>query len=404
MEPPPPPAPAPELGLLTGPDAGDILRVVVGEAGGEVVSWRARQVDHQPGRGSTAAYRVRVRWPDGRVTEEHLAAHTGTPPPGTVAVGDGADRVAVWRFPRDPYLPGLPTAFDPGAVAGLLRSFGLADGPVRLLLRAYRPRRRAVVEAVGAHGRLFLKVVRPRRVEALHRSHRLVTAAGVPSPRSLGYTPDGLLVLHALPGVTMREAVLRGDDELPSGAALVSLLDRLPAELAEGPRRRSWLARAAHYAAVVRGTLPAEGQRADQLAVEIAAGGVTGPAVPVHGDFYENQVRVVGGRITGLLDLDTAGPGDRPDDLACLLGHLAVLAQIRPGDADAVNRLGSRYLAAFARNGDPVDLRYRVAAVVLSLATGPYRVQESGWQVTTTRRLDLVERWVDSARTAAGRR
>jgi hypothetical protein len=397
------PVGASDLELLTGPDAGDILRAAVGISGGEVLSWRVHQVDHQPGRGSTAAYRARVRWPDGQVAEERLAAYTGTPPPGAVTVGDGTDRVAVWRFPHDPYLPGMPTAYDPDAVAGLLRSFQLGDGPVRLLVRAYRPRRRAVVEAVGAQGRLFLKVVRPGRVEPLHRRHRLVTAAGVPAPRSLGYTPDGLVVLQALPGITLREALLGGDDALPSGAAVVSLLDRLPAELVEGHRRRCWRARAGHYAAVVAGTLPAEGDRAAGLAVEVAAGGATTPAVPVHGDLYENQLRVAGGRLTGLLDLDTAGPGDRADDLACLLGHLSVLAQVRPGRAEAINRLGSRYLAAFAPTCDPADLRYRVAAVVLSLATGPYRVQQADWQAATSRRLDLVERWVHSAR-AAGRR
>ncbi len=52
---------------------------------------------------------------------------------------------------------------------------------------------------------------------------------------------------------------------------------------------------------------------------------------------------------------------------------------------------------------DPADLRYRVAAVVLSLATGPYRVQEPAWEQATRDRLDLAEQWLVSARAVARR-
>lgn len=391
-----PPGPD-QLGLLTGSDAGGVLRAALQPVGGRVLSWRAEQVDHQPGRGSTAGYRVRVRWDGGRLSDERFGAYTGPPPAGALVVGDGEQQVAVWRFPHDPYLPALATANDPAAVAALLHSYGLGGGPVQLVLRAYRPRRRAVVEAAGPAGRLFLKVVRPRRVQALHQRHRLCTAAGVPVPPSLGYTPDGLLVLQALPGQPLRQALRGRSTPLPSGAAILALLDRLPPGLTEAPRRRSWAERAEHYAAVTAAVLPAGAELAHQLGATIAANTVTGPTVPVHGDLYDNQLQVRAGRITGLLDIDTAGPGDRLDDLACLLGHLSVLAQIHPGRATTTNRLGSSYLAAFESTVDPVDLRYRVAAVVLSLASGPHRVQEAGWPAATSRRLALAEQWVDSA-------
>lgn len=388
--------------LLTGPDAGDILRAALGAVDAELLSWRAEQVDYQPRRAATAGYRVRVRWPDRRVTEERFAAHTGNVD-GVMVVGAGPDRVAVWRFPHDPYLPGLAAASDPAAVAGLLASFGLGGGPVTLAVRAYRPRRRAVVEASGPGGRMFLKVVRPDRVVGLHQRHRLVSGAGVPAPASLGYTPDGLLVLAALPGRPLRQALRQPGTPLPPAAAVLRLLDRLPRELAEQrPGRRSWRDRAGHYAEVVAGVLPPQAEQVRQLAAEITGQSGTGPLVPVHGDLYEAQLRVVGGRITGLLDLDTAGPGERLDDLACLLGHLSVLAQLDPARAAAINRLGAGYLAAFERTVDPADLRSRVAAVVLSLATGPHRVQERGWRRATRCRVDLAERWLASARNLRG--
>jgi Phosphotransferase enzyme family len=305
----------------------------------------------------------------------------------------------VWRFPYDPALPGLAAACDEAAVARLLAELGLGEGPVQLRTRAYRPRRRAVIEASGTRGRLFIKVVRPDRVEALHDRHRLLVRAGIPAPQSLGWTPEGILVLQALPGRTLRQALRSRTTPLPSGSDIVALLDRLPLELAHGRPRQSWLDLAPHYAAVIGAALPAEAGRAARLAEALTAEARAGWTVPTHGDFYENQVLVDDrGRICGLLDVDTAGPGDQLDDLACLLGHLSVLAQVDRERAPIISRAGARYLAAFDQAVPPDQLRYRVAAVVVSLATGSHRVQEQGWQAATRWRLELAEHWLASAR------
>jgi aminoglycoside phosphotransferase len=391
----------PDLTLLTGVDAAGVLDAAVATDGGRVVSWRARDVTHQPGRAVTASYEAKVRWADGRATTELLAAATGDLPDGVLHLDDGTDRVAVWRYPHDPGLPGLPAANDPAAVAALLHDFGLSDAAIRLRVRGYRPRRRAVIEAVGSHGRLFIKAVRPDRVEALHRRHRLLVAAGIPAPASLGWTSDGLLVLQALPGRTLREAI--GTAAPPSGQDIVAMLDRLPVELADGHRHRSWLDRVVHYAAVVGAALPDQAERADGVARAIAAEAGTGPTVAVHGDFYESQLLVDGGRICGVLDVDAARLGDRLDDLGCLIGHLSVLAQLDRRRAAAINRLGARYLAIFERTVDPADLRYRAAAVAISLATGPHRVQDARWPATTRRLIALAEQWLHSGRRARRR-
>ncbi|WP_461068571.1 phosphotransferase [Streptomyces pseudoechinosporeus] len=384
----------PDLRLLTGPDAGGLLAAALEPSGGQLLSWRVDQIDHQPGNSCTAVYRVQVCGSDGSTGEERIGARTGRLPRGATVLDNGADRVAVWRFPYDPWLPGLPSACDPVALARLLEDLGCGSGPVRHRVRAYRPGRRAVIEASGAQGRLFIKVVRPSRVDALHQRHRLLTDAGVPAPASLGYTPDGLVVLQALPGRTLREVLREGGGRAPSAQAVLALLDRLPPELASGTPQSSWAAKAPHYAAVVGAALPQLAAQAAELAEEVTTGVGSEPVVAVHGDLYESQLLVDGGRISGLLDVDTAGPGERLDDLACLLGHLSVLAQIDRVRAVGINRLGATYLAAFAGLVDPAELRRRTAAVVLSLATGPHRVQEAGWQAATRARLDLATRWL----------
>jgi Ser/Thr protein kinase RdoA (MazF antagonist) len=116
--------------------------------------------------------------------------------------------------------------------------------------------------------------------------------------------------------------------------------------------------------------------------------------VPVHGDLHEAQLLLDGGRIAGLLDVDTFGLGRRVDDLATYLGHLAVLATTMPRARSRVNAHARRLLAGFDRTVDPALLRAAVAAVVLGLATGPFRVLEPGWRAHTGTRLALAEGWL----------
>lgn len=408
------------LDLLTGESAAGLLDAAVATAGGELVDWRVRQVDHRPGSTTTVAYRATVRW-DGVTRSETLGASVGrardSRKPGVVTLSDGDATVAVWRFPDDPALPALPGAFDPAGVEELLAGLGVghqARAHPELKVRAYRPTRRAVIEARAAAARVFLKVLRPRKVADLHRRHDLLSRAGLPVPRPLGWSDDGLLVLSPLRGTEMRAAV-RDGARIPSPDDVLDLLDRLPAEVSDLPRRPAWSESAEHYAGVIGAALPAEAGRAADLAGAVGARLAergTGTD-PTHGDLYEAQIMLTEGRITGLLDVDSAGPGHRADDLACLVAHLDVLSLVRGTDpaqstyAARMRRLAADYAAAFAaapqgRGADRGDLSARVAGVLLSLATGPHRVQERGWQAATSRRLDAVAGWLDGSRLAAG--
>jgi aminoglycoside phosphotransferase len=393
-----------DLELLTGEDATELLATAVSTAGGELVDWSVRQVDHRPGRSTTVAYRARVRWAstgDGaKVRTETLGASLGRPGdqqvPGVLTLDDGEHSVAVWRFPGDPALPALATAYDADAVAALLGDLGVpevARGPVTLKVRAYRPTRRAVIEASTPGARVFLKVVRPDKIDDLHHRHALLAGAGLPVPKPLGRNADGLLVIAPLAGESMRHAV-RDGGPVPSADEVVALLDRLPDAVAELPLRTSWSENAAHYASVIGAALPAEADRAAQLAHAIAqriAGQV--PDQPTHGDLYEAQVMLDAGRITGVLDVDSAGPGRRADDLACLVAHIETLSLLRGWDEPRLHALAVQYARGFMGVVDPAELCARVAGVLLSLATGPHRVQEADWPAQTSKRLDAVERW-----------
>lgn len=56
---------------------------------------------------------------------------------------------------------------------------------------------------------------------------------------------------------------------------------------------------------------------------------------------------------------------------------------MNPQQEAKVREMLARWVPVFDERVDPVELRLRTAAVVISLATGPYRGQELHWQHTT---------------------
>src|SRR5690606_26560578 len=122
--------------------------------------------------------------------------------------------------------------------------------------------------------------------------------------------------------------------------------------------------------------------------------------------FYEAQVFVQDGRVVGLLDIDTVGPGRRADDLACLLAHLSVLAdygnagRIDRGMQQRVEDAIRTWHETFQERVDPGGLALRSAGVVLSLATRPHRQQEAAREAPTEAIVRVAEEWVAAARHA----
>src|SRR5262249_45949716 len=119
--------------------------------------------------------------------------------------------------------------------------------------------------------------------------------------------------------------------------------------------------------------------------------------VPVHGDFYDGQLFAEDGRVTALLDIDTAGPGERSDEWATLLAHLSPLALDTPG-----RETGPGYADAGPpppqRRVSGGQVRLRTAAALLGLAIVPFRVQQHQWPEHTVARLDLAMTWLTSTR------
>ncbi|SDD80205.1 phosphotransferase [Auraticoccus monumenti] len=398
--------------LLTSRDVGDLLSAAVEHSGGQLVDWRMEHVDANPQHSTTATYNATVQWPFGR-REELLgvSARVGGPAPSDERAeifAAGSRQLAVWIYPKDPDLPGLVRAAYPAGMAEVLNEHRVLPSPVRpeqvaLEMIAYRPRRRAVLRATvttpGGPVTFYVKVLRRQLFAEVERRHLMLLEVGVPAPPVAASTSDHLLVLRELSGRPLAKAIF--DPHPPTSAErLIGVLDAMPAAVSQLQRRPPWTDSVQHYTVMVQRAMPGEQRRLDWITAEIQSGlaGTAPGDEPTHGDFHEGQVHVDGGRVVGVLDVDTIGPGRRVDDLACMVAHLSTVQRMNTEQAARVRALLAGWVPVFDTRVDPTELRLRAAAVIISLATGPYRSQEPHWERETSFIIDAAEALVRQVR------
>lgn len=389
--------------LLTSEDVGALLTAAVQHAGGSLVSWALDHVDANPAQSTTATYSALVEWPYGRREELLGVSARASGPVDTDSAAeifaDGEREVAVWIYPQDPDLPGLARAAYAESMAEVCNRYQVFDtqvspGDLQLQMIGYRPRRRAVVKV--SHGRppevVYVKVLRARLFDDVFARHRLLADAGLPVAPVAAATKDHLLILRELPGQPLATAIFEPGEPC-TAEALIELLDAMPASVARLDRRPPWPEAVGHYARMVAAAVPALEPKLDRLVEMISQGLAPIPPgdEPTHGDFHEGQVHVANGRICGLLDTDTIGPGRRADDLACLVAHLSTIQRMNSAQETRVHQLIRRWVPVFDTRVDATELRLRSAAVIISLATGPFRGQEPDWERETATMIGSAE-------------
>jgi aminoglycoside phosphotransferase (APT) family kinase protein len=390
----------PAAAHLTGGDAAEVLRPVVAAAGGDLLGCRPSHVQYRPQSDLVVRYRCHIRYGDHDTTDTVLAATTVTgPPPGTVAIeartAAGIElAVGVWRWPFDPTLTDLTTMVTPDLAAEQLH--GIIGGHLDLEVVAYRPTERAVVRVRGDGREVYVKVVPPAATAALLERHVMLSDAGLPVPTAVAWG-EGWLAMEALAGTTLRDRLKQGRDPLPPPRRYRELLDALVGvDLPGGAPTRSRLDDAHHHAAMLATVAPAQRSRLDEIVERLSrshAGHHTGATV--HGDLHEAQLVVDDDTITGLLDIDDVGPGDPLDDVGTLVAHLRFRA-LTSGER-RIEDYAAAVRAAVGAGHDPADVDRRIAAVLVGLATGPFRIQQPDWAATTAQVLDLVEHHLDAA-------
>jgi hypothetical protein len=345
-------------------------------------------VQHRPGAGATGIYRVTANEDlYVGVTTEHVNDRAE----GILRSDSERGQLVLWQHPMDPLLPGLQLATDPTSVTS---TWGDGSELTALQTVSYRPLRRAVIAADFADGRrLYLKVLREGHAGELAARHRMLLEADVPAPAPVRDPICDVMALEQGRGMSLAEHFLADGAAAVRPADFVQLLDALPTAVMGLPPRDAWTDRLSAYASAAVSAVPQCERRIRRLEDEVLAGvPVTdrGPLVPTHGDFYEANLLMEGTKISCLLDVDSLGPGYRVDDLACFLGHLAVLPAVDSRYLHAPAAF-DRFARVFAAGVDPESLRIRTAAVALSLVAGARDVRGGEWQAKAEHRLRCAE-------------
>ena len=270
-----------------------------------------------------------------------------------LALGDpAAPEARVWLHPADPHLPALASAAFGHAAEVLLARLGIvADGLPAIA--AYRPGRRAVLRVATADGAVWIKVVRPSRVERIVGLHRRLGAGGVPVPAVLGWAPEGLIVLEDARGIPAVDVEWDATTLLDSVDALRAELSavRIVEPVHGAAARLPWYA-----TRLSNGSSPIE-KRGARLVDHLRAvsARIASVEATVHGDLHFGQL-FLGPRdaIVSVIDVDTAGCGDPAEDDAAFLSHAIASALITSTD-DGRARVWRLADLAYARwGGDPM--------------------------------------------------
>ncbi len=393
-----------DLSLLTGEMGAAVLRHAL-DPGVALRSCRVHSQHHRPGAGVSVGYAVTLEEPQVgggiRLREAYMCASTARlsedTPIRRVYMNGG--EVGIWEFPFDPELPALATACSP------LRLSALLGEHVGVELLGYRPTRRAVVRVGRSEGIAFAKVVRPSQLADLAQRYRSLAKASIPAPSLLHCEEDGLLVTTSVKGISLANVISRGMGNQTSAyfRALWHILEALPDDLMAFRRRPAWSERVEHYAYAAATVLPEYAAECEGIARDVAElmeDSDPGMLVPVHGDFYEANVFVSPhqGRVSGVIDVDSIGPGYRVDDLACMLGHISVLPHLAPTSYPHVREELPVWIRLAEKKTDPVALNARCAGVVLSLVAGAKRQGDAVWREDACARLATAQAWVARAR------
>jgi aminoglycoside phosphotransferase (APT) family kinase protein len=191
----------------------------------------------------------------------------------------------------------------------------------------HKPGRRLTVRARGPRGSVIVKLYRSDRVVTV--AERISALAGGPAelevPAVLAVDPvERLLVLSAVPGTPLRDAVLASDDDAcrRAGAAIAAWH-----EAWAGRKPRTLHAHTIDLE--LDGVIDQTALTSRAIALRVVAA-LTElreawlPVTVIHRDLYEEQV-LLGEARAGLIDLDDAALGPPELDVGNLLAHLDLL-------------------------------------------------------------------------------
>ncbi|MPZ23412.1 MAG: phosphotransferase [Dehalococcoidia bacterium] len=347
---------------------------------------RISQFDYHPQARAVVSYVAERAWDDFVIEE-----------PFAIRIKPGA-APRVFRYPADPYLPGLaPASTGPEAHALIARHVGMRPIRVQVETVRYRSARRGVLrhrvyDGRGNEATLFARVMQPARLPAFMATGVAAARSPFLTPRLVGASEDlGIVWMTAIPGETVRRAIqeFRAPpvDGLLTGLAGIWALD--------APETRPLDVRAGFESgrrlfAQMLGESPASAAagEAEARLEDFVESWL--PTANAHNDFYDDQVIVTPEGEVALVDFEEIGPGDPMMDVANLSAHLSWISRFGDNRATAAYRREVREAALRRFRWDPHELTVREAYCIYRLSTNAVRHLRPGWKEETEKGLRLA--------------
>ena len=359
---------------------------------------RLQHFIYRPGARAVVGYAMERQW--GRwVVEDQFAFELRA-----------GKRRRLFRYPDDPYLPGLPQVASALEAHQLLPKY-VPLHPHRLHVEAvrYRPTTRAVLRYY-AHWRrrsvgevtLYVRVMPPERVARLLTAGELAERSGFVLPRLLGHWPEGGVVwLAETPGKTVRALIREGEPPDPE-QILDGLAPLWSASVSGSEGRPLDVAAAYHWTEDVLSRALPEGAAQGVLrqATEILRpfAETWRPSALAHNDFYDDQIILTPTGRLALVDFEETGPGDPLLDVGNLLAHLRWMARFSDAPEAFDTYRHELRSAALQRFGwDERALALREAFALFRLASNPIRQLQRDRLQTVETVLAMVAETLGSA-------
>ncbi len=341
---------------------------------------RARHLSYRSGTRALVSYVI--EWKRGRwVVEDQFAVEL---------VAGKPERL--FRYPDDPYLPGLHSAASAVDAHQLLNKY-VSISPHRLRVETlrYRPSIRAVLCYTASWRRahtgkmtLFVRVMPPARVSRLLAAAELANLSDFVLPRLVGCWPEGGVVwMSKVPGKTVRALIRKGTPPEPE-RILASLAQLWAAPLKPGEGHSlAFLGAFQMTQSFLVHFL--QGDEARQLLQQVTDAlrpfsEAWRPSTLAHNDFYDDQMLLTPEGRLALIDFEETGPGDPLLDVGNMLAHLRWMTRfgIAPEACDRYrHQFRSAALERFGWGAQALNLREAFA--LFRLSSNPLRQLERNW-------------------------
>ena len=305
----------------------------------------------------------------------------------------------IFRYPEDPYLPGLEMAATPESAHTLVSSHVLQFPARRLRVERvrYRPGSRAVLRHRLGKVRLYARVMRPAAVPIYLQAGELADQSGFTLPRLAGHWEEGATIwLSEIPGKNLRRQIRKGYQPDPN-----LLLDGLEslwrAPSPSGVRSFNLEELYGKAKRSIEHALKDDHEALRQLRQVTS---VLDPFIrdwrpsgTAHNDFYDDQMSVLPDGRMALVDFEETGAGDPLLDVGTFLAHLKWMFHFkRRSERDASRAFYEAFRGAaldrFPWTERELDLREAVC--LFRVCTNALRRPRPDWRQRLEEGLRLV--------------